>query len=135
MARIQQDSFSDTRYFKKKVQMTNDDFIQLDKELEEHKVTKYSNYWKKDITYIDTSAWFEKRGATKKNAVVISNYNPAVYDGKGGIITPTDCSPILYEELNSMLEQYYWWKGKKEYAKNSELKELDKVARTMTVEN
>lgn len=90
--------------------MTREEFLQLDQELQKYKVTKYSEYWKENITTIDTDKWLEDKGAMRKGAIVMKE------DGLGGYEKP------LYAILQETLQEYYRWYGKREYAQKMEIK-------------
>jgi hypothetical protein len=101
--------------------MTREEFLIFERQLQKYKVTRYSEYWKEDITIIDTDKWLEDMGALRKGAVVMKS------DG-------FDYEKPLYVELQNKLEEFYRWVGKREYAKKMELKShTESLAKSMKV--
>src|SRR3990167_10179177 len=63
---------------------------------------------------VETERWLHDKMGMKKGAVVIENFKSSVYGNDGKLISPSDCSPILYEQLWEDLGQYRFWKGGQE---------------------
>lgn len=58
--------------------------------------------------------WLMSHGAmTPSGAIVVTNFRSAKYASNGHLIEPSDCDPIVYEQLTENLRQYKFWKKQK----------------------
>lgn len=62
--------------------------------------------------FIDYQKYLEDAGATKNGAVVIKERTKAEYDSFGKLRTPSDCDPVLYEQIWEDIRQYEEWISK-----------------------
>lgn len=67
----------------------------------------------------------------KEGAVIIENI--AKFPVKGGRSDEYyfDCSPIMYEQLDSKIEQWKDWKDRKKYAETKRLENYEKMAQEL----
>lgn len=109
-----------SNYHRPNYKYTNDELKIFDEELKKYFITKKNDFFNgKEIKFLDEIKWLkDNRALTKDNKVIINNYIAPKYSSDGKLITPTDCDPIKYEELNDKLDQWKLWKGrieKREY--------------------
>mgnify|MGYP001605063257 CR=1 FL=1 len=130
--------FKEDRYIKpSKNRLSEQQLIDLDKEIEGFSIEKEVNFPdKKIIKFFDEIAWLKNKGAlTENGAVIVKNYRYSVYASNGHLIVPTDCDPILFEQLSEDLEQWRYWKGRKEFIENKKIEGLEELASKMNVES
>ena len=126
MPRIRKEDSYDRKYHgPEKNRLTETQLTELEKEL--------AGYRKGENKTIDDRAWMQSRGAMKEGRVVGRDFTGAEYFPGGACKKSSDCEPILFEQLSEDLEQYYKWKGRKEFGQKKRLEDYSKVAERMNV--
>lgn len=131
------DELDNFRKFSKPVknQLTEFQLQEMEKEIEkymEEKHVTFPNPMK--IKIFNEKKWLiDKGGLNKNGAIKIYNYKPGKYDARGNLIEPCDCEPILWEQLQEDLRQYWFWKGKKGFVEQKKFEGLQELANTMTL--
>ena len=128
MSKIQkdEDNFGSGLYKKPiKYRMSEIELIEFEKEIQqfyEEKEVKIPEL--KTIRILNSEKWFKYKGAKNEKGIIITNYISPEYDNQGKITTSKDCDPIIYEQCNEDLEQYYHWKGRKEFIDKKQIEGL-----------
>lgn len=108
---------------------------ELDKELEWHRVSREIVFYtkdgaiKKNISHIDIDAWMCAKGAMKGDAIIITGFVAARYGGNGQLLEPSDCDPILYDQLQADYQQWKDWKYVNSYGEKKRLEQWDEMRR------
>jgi hypothetical protein len=67
----------------------------------------------------------------KRGGVIVKNYSEES-DGRGGTKYSYDM-PTRQQQFENLMDQYYLWKGKKEWVEQKKLEGLQEVAETMSI--
>ena len=134
MAYKNNESFVSGDRYKKPVQnrLSQQQLLELDKELDSFTNEKEVNFpHKMTVKVFDEVKWLKSKGALADERIVTTNFKSAVYGTDDRLKEPTDCDPILFEQLSMDLEQWRWWKGRKEFVENKRIEGLEELAEKM----
>lgn len=111
------------------------EMLELDKELEEFRVTKEVEFPKKmTISFINEDSWLRSKKALGEEGGVVIDNLIIKHIKRGGVThSDIDCDPVRFEDLSLKLQAWNWWKSKKEFGNKKRIEGLEELAKDVTV--
>lgn len=130
------DSFDRNYTTPRTFRLSEVELVAMNEELEKYRYEKEVELPEKmKISLIDEKRWLYDKGAiTKDGSIILNNFKSAIYDSGGHLKNPADCEPILFEQLNTDLEQWKSWKSKKSFIESKKIEGLERLAKGMHVD-
>lgn len=69
-----------------------------------------------------------KKAISSDGAVIVTNFKSAEYDTQGHCISPADCNPIMYEQLDEDIRQWTFWRSS---IRENSLRGLEDIEKTI----
>lgn len=134
-----EEEFSNFRQYRmpKRNRLTEFQLQEMEKELEKYRTEKETLFLnQKKIVLFDDGKWLkDKGGLSNDGSILIENFKPATYFPNGKLKENCDSKPVLWEQLQQDLEQFYSWKGRKEFREQKRIEGLETLANTLTIPN
>ncbi len=89
---------------------------------------------KETVKIFDSKKFFIAKGAlTRDGAIIIKNLKLASYLPNGKLKENSDSEPILWEQLQEDLKQFWAWKGRKNFVEQKKIEGLESLASTLSL--
>jgi len=132
-----QDEFDNFRQYRipKINRLTELQLLEMDKEIQGFMVQKEIGFISKmKVMIFDERAWLKDKNALNKdNSIIINDFKPATYFPNGKLKENCDSKPILWEQLQEDLKQYWKWKSSKNRFEQQKIKGLEKLASSLSI--